>query len=560
MWTAVAGADDRVGDTGGALVRVSRDGTAVEPIRAVRNLAEAVAAEEAVSAPRWISADAARLATRLAASGVRIRRCHDLRLAEALLLGHEGRGGEPAALPASLARLRGLPVPADARASDPGSTPALFEPAVPALPDNAREIDAVVAVHADQRRRAMSTGRPDRIGLLLAAESAGALVAEEMGRLGLPWRADVHHELLTRLLGPRPGPGVMPRRLGELAAAIGAALGVRNLHPDSPQEIIRAFGQAGIRLSSTRSWVLREVDHPAVPLLLEYKELSRIHTAHGWSWLAEWVHGGRFRPQYVPGGVVSGRWASRGGGALQIPRTIRRAVIADAGWTLVVADACQLEPRVLAAISADPGLAAASRDADLYRTTAAEAFGGDRDRAKIGVLAALYGQTSGEAGMLVAALRRRFPVAVEYVEQAARQGEAGGLVRSHLGRTCPPSALDGGRSGDDEEQTEGDEQRSMRAGRARGRFTRNFVVQASAADWAATLVAVLRTALFDRQDSELVFFQHDEVIVHCRDAAVPEVTRLIREAAREAARLVFGNTPVLFPMEIAGVRCYADAK
>src|SRR5690606_8831536 len=124
-------------------------------------------------------------------------------------------------------------------------------------------------------------------------------------------------------------------------------------HPDSPAELLRAFARAGIRLPSTRSWVLRGVDHPAVPLLLEYKELYRIHVAHGWSWLASWVHGGRFRPEYVPGGVVSGRWATRGGGALQIPRKVRGAVIADEGWKLVVADASQLEPRVLAAMADD---------------------------------------------------------------------------------------------------------------------------------------------------------------------------------------------------------------
>jgi DNA polymerase-1 len=41
--------------------------------------------------------------------------------------------------------------------------------------------------------------------------------------------------------------------------------------------------------------------------LLEYKELSRPHTAKGWARLDEWVADGRFRPHYVVGGVVSGR-------------------------------------------------------------------------------------------------------------------------------------------------------------------------------------------------------------------------------------------------------------
>ena len=91
------------------------------------------------------------------------------------------------------------------------------------------------------------------------------------------------------------------------------------------------------------------------------------------------------------GGVVSGRWATRGGGALQIPRLLRSAVVADPGHRLVVADAGQLEPRVLAAMSGDAGLAAAAAGGDLYAALARDAFGGDRQRAKIALLAAMYG-------------------------------------------------------------------------------------------------------------------------------------------------------------------------
>jgi DNA polymerase-1 len=58
----------------------------------------------------------------------------------------------------------------------------------------------------------------------------------------------------------------------------------------------------------------------------------------------------------------------------------------------------------------------------------------------------------------------------------------------------------------------------------------------------------------------LVFFQHDEVIVHCPQAVAPEVVAAVGEAAEEAGRLVFGATPVRFPVTTAVVDCYADAK
>jgi DNA polymerase-1 len=261
----------------------------------------------------------------------------------------------------------------------------------------------------------------------------------------------------------------------------------------------------------------------------------------------------------VPGGVVSGRWATRGGGALQIPHALRRAVVADPGWTFVVADASQLEPRVLAALSGDDGLARAAAGGDLYAALAADAFGGDRARAKTALLAAMYG---GDVGQLMTVLRRRFPAAVGYVEAAARSGEAGGLVRSQLGRTCPPpsaawlAAIEpAGGPGPDLEVAP----RGRRAARDRGRFTRNFVVQASAADWALVLLAAVRRRLAG-QAGHLVFFQHDEVVVHCPQDDADQVAAEVRDAAAESGRLVFGDTGVRFPLSVAVVDCYADAK
>jgi DNA polymerase I len=630
MRVAVVGAEG-----GGLLQPVAEDGTPQGSPEPVRDLAAAVAERERTDRPRWVWAATAELYPGLLRAGARADRCHDHALTEAILLAADGRWGEPRSFAAAWARLRGLPVPDDsARAAggwDRPGQPALFDHDLPGLPSPAELLEGVVAVHADQQRRLAGgrAGSPNGLGLLVAAESAGALAAVEMAAAGLPWRAEVHDAVLTELLGPRPRGGAAPERLADLAARIGAAFGLPRLNPDSPAQVLRAFANAGTPLPSTRSHVLRGVDHPAVPLLLAYKELSRLHAAHGWSWLDAWVAGGRFRPEFVPGGVVSGRWASRGGGALQIPHALRRAVVADPGWTFVVADASQLEPRVLAALSGDDGLARAAAGGDLYSALAADAFAGDRARAKTALLAAMYG---GDVGQLMTVLRRRFPAAVGYVEAAARTGEEGGLVRSKLGRTCPPpstawleatrrTSLGGGvgrprlpesgwaspgestgRSAMPEPGWVGLEEgtgrsvladpgwagtpvaaepaggigpaagavsRGRRAARDRGRFTRNFVVQASAADWALVLLAEVRRRLAGGspgrppdpgQAAHLVFFQHDEVVVHCPRDDAERVVAEVREAATESGRLVFGDTPVRFPLSVAVVDCYADAK
>ena len=210
----------------------------------------------------------------------------------------------------------------------------------------------------------------------------------------------------------------------------------------------------------------------------------------------------------------------------------------------MVADAGQLEPRVLAAVAGDAGLAAAAAGGDLYAALAAEAFGGDRAQAKVAMLGAMYGQTGGAAVPALAALQARFPAAWEYVRarRPHRRGRRAGpvLAGPHLpaGRA---SAMSG-------EQA-----------RARGRFTRNFVIQATAAEWALTLLAGLRRQLYATA-AQLVFFQHDEVVVHCPAAAADEVVEAVRAAGEQAARLLFGASPVRFPLDVsAWSRCYADA-
>jgi DNA polymerase-1 len=516
-----------------------------EPAVVTTDLAGAVADREAAGQPRWLWVTSA-IYPRLLASGVRVARCHDLELTESLLLGYDGRYGEPRSLAAAWARLKGRPVPPDPPPPDAGPRSpdqgTLFDPpSAPPADPLTDPVEVIMRVYAGQLARVAAAEHAARLRLLIAAESAGALIAAEMGHDGLPWRADLHDELLLELLGEPVGVG-MPRKLAALSAQISTAFGGAPVHPESPADVLRAFTRAGIPLPSTRAWVLRGVDHPAVPLLLEFKELYRIWTAHGWSWRSQWVRDGRFHPEYVPGGVVSGRWATRGGGALQIPKVVRRAVVADEGCTFVVADAGQLEPRVLAAVAGDAGLAAAGGAGDLYAALAADAFGGDRAKAKVAMLGAMYGQTGGAALPALAALQARYPVAWQYVERAARRGEEGLLVRSWLGRTCPPA---------DSEQV------SPAAARARGRFTRNFVIQATAAEWALTLMATLRSRL--PAGARLVFFQHDEFVVHCPVELAPEVAGEVSAAGERASSMLFGSTPVRFPLDVSVVRCYGDA-
>ncbi|WP_207782228.1 bifunctional 3'-5' exonuclease/DNA polymerase [Phytoactinopolyspora limicola] len=537
-------------------------------------------AETAAAArPRWTWDDTNRWYPALLSAGVRVERSLDLRLAHrilrqsALVTWPEPDAAQPG-------RWDGMP-PAPLGAGDRDEPAPLFADLVSA---DVPEPDPVAELQVQNAAVAASPAA-GRLRLLVAAESAGALAAVEMYHAGLPWRADVHDAILTEILGPRPRGTERPARLEQLAARIRAALEAPDsLNLDSPGDLLKALGYAGVGARSLRKWELERLDHPVIEPLLEYKSLYRLLTANGWGWVDAWVHGGRFRSEYIVGGVVTGRWASRGGGALQIPKSVRRAVVADPGWTFVVADAAQLEPRVLAAMAGDETMAAAGRGtdgrgADMYAGIVASGAVATRELAKVGMLGAMYGGTTGSSAQVLPRLAKAFPRSLAFVDEAAQAGERGEIVTTHLGRSSPPPGatwheLQAGAYQDDAGESAAAKARSYT--RSWGRFTRNFVVQGTAAEWALCWTASIRRrlwALGEAPDAaggvvpepfsarpHLALFLHDEVVIHTPTSMAEAVADEVRAAAGEAGELLFGDFPVRFPLSITVANCYADAK
>ncbi|HXH79580.1 bifunctional 3'-5' exonuclease/DNA polymerase [Nocardioides sp.] len=530
----------------GELVRVRDGGT--ELGLAAGDLEAYVRAREA-DGPRWVWDDTARWYPSLLAAGVRVERCHDLRLGRHLL--RRAPAADPRLLEGEESehwdRLR-------------PSTPS--DPALFSVDDRVEFLDAD---HEDARQLAAvaASGEAARLGLLLAAESAGALAAAEMTYAGVPWRVDVHERLLNDLLGPRPPRGARPRGLEAVVAEVREAFGAPALNPDSRPELLAALRRAGLDATDTRASSLRRLEHPGIIPLLRYKHLAHLFQTNGWAWIDQWVSGGRFRPSYQPAGSSTGRWSSNGGGALSFPVQIRPAAVADEGWVFVVADVAQLEPRVLAGMSGDRALARSARGADLYQGMVDDGAVASRNDAKLGLLGAMYGATSGESGRMVAGLTRRYPEAFGLVEEAARAGERGQVVRTLLGRGSPGLGDDWGLDADGRPA---DPDAQARRRRAYGRFTRNFVVQGTGAEWALCWIADLRNRLWRLHDTgpldsrpHLVFFLHDEVVVHTPAALADATAEQIAEAATAAGGLLFRDLSIDFPLNISTVRSYADA-
>ncbi|MFV0319577.1 MAG: bifunctional 3'-5' exonuclease/DNA polymerase, partial [Microbacterium sp.] len=547
--------------TGDAVTAVALDSAAAELWQTTvpQPTAAWVADQEKEAAPRWIWNDTARWYPGFLAAGVRLARCHDLRLCHAIL--------RTSAFVMDATALRAATAWAATPSMDDGA-PALFAldtHGLGALPDDVKE---VLAEFTRQRRAIDDARAPGSLRTLVAVESAGALVAAELRAAGLPWNEAAHDTILTEVLGARPAQGGPPAKVQATADRTRIALNDPSVSLDSPPKLLRALHRAGVFVESTSQWELAEHQHPAIAPLLEYKKLSRLLSANGWTWLAEWVRDGRFRPVYVPAGVVTGRWASSGGGALQLPRLLRAAVRADPGWTLIVADVAQLEPRVLAAIAHDEALAAAAQGRDLYAGVVDAGIVATRNEAKLALLGAMYGATTGDSARLLPRLRRAYRRAMGLVDDAAATGERGGAVHTWLGRTSPePSThwLDLQHRAALPEARAADEARAQRAARDRGRFTRNFVVQGTAAEWALAWLAELRMRLAalpaapqravasgpsfaDR--AHLAFFLHDEIIVHTPIAHAEAAASAVLDAAAAAGRGLFGDFPVDFRLDL----------
>jgi DNA polymerase-1 len=166
-------------------------------------------------------------------------------------------------------------------------------------------------------------------------------------------------------------------------------------------------------------------------------------------------------------------------GLHNMPAALRPAVVAADGHVFVRADLGQIEPRVLAAVSRDQALTAATRADDLYAPVAAQ-LGVGRPTAKVAVLGAMYGQTTGHGAQALRRLNAAYPVAMAYLDAADRAGRAGRDLRTYGGRLIVLAPSD-------------PEPRSSSRAAAYGRYARNAMIQGAAAElfkmWAVTVRA-----------------------------------------------------------------------
>jgi DNA polymerase family A len=378
------------------------------------------------------------------------------------------------------------------------------------------------------------------------AESTVELLCAELSADGLPMDRDAAEHVLAGFIGPRP------RGDAEAAAMRAARDGAVLRHAPagvtadlrSPAQVRSLLAAAGVDVPDTRAWRLEEFKDtsPLVAALLEWRKAERIATTYGYGWLDEHLGpDGRLRGAWTGSDGAAGRMTASNG-LHNMPAAMRRAVIAAPGHLFVRADLGQIEPRVLAAVSGDHALALATQADDMYLPVAAE-LGVDRPTAKVAMIAAMYGQTTGHGGVAGRRMRAAYPVAMGYLDSADRSARAGRDLRTYGGRLV---RMSGGIA-------------SPARTAARGRYGRNALIQGAAAElfkmWAVT-VRARGPALGAR----IVLCLHDELLVHVAEEQAGAAAALVGGCLAETARRWAPRGDVRFIAETSVVRCWAEAK
>lgn len=214
---------------------------------------------------------------------------------------------------------------------------------------------------------------------------------------------------------------------------------------------------------STDSDVLESLapQHPIARLILEFRELSKLKSTYvdALPVLISPVDG-RVHTRLNQAATSTGRLSSTHPNLQNIPirtprgRLVRKAFVANPGCCLISADYSQIELRVLAHITSDPGLTEAFRqDLDIHAATAAEVFAVDvlevsadqRRIAKAVNFGIAYGQGAhgladtlgiprAEATDIIQRYFKRFAGVKKYMETTVSEGIERGYVATLFGR------------------------------------------------------------------------------------------------------------------------------
>ncbi|MGO8723829.1 MAG: DNA polymerase I [Acidimicrobiales bacterium] len=289
--------------------------------------------------------------------------------------------------------------------------------------------------------------------------------------------------------------------------------------------------------------------HPLVDTLLRYREVEKLRSTYGEGLLGEVAPDGRIHASFNQTVARTGRLSSDQPNLHNIPvrsligRRFREAFVPSAGAELLIADYDQIELRVIAHLSDDPGLIEAFRSGvDIHNATAARVYGVEpeqvtlqmRSKAKMISYGLAYGMEAyglsqrlgvgvDEAAAILAQYFDAFPNVKQYMERSVAEARGRGYTETLLGRRRYLPELDSS---------------NYRVRLAAERQAMNAGIQGLAADIFKVALVRLDEA-FEREalSSRIVLQVHDEILVETVATERDEALLLTTETMKHAFEL-----------------------
>lgn len=307
---------------------------------------------------------------------------------------------------------------------------------------------------------------------------------------------------------------------------------------------------------STNAEVLESLmdKHPIVPLIIEYRTLTKLNSTYVEGLLKEIKPDGRVHSVFKQTETRTGRISSTEPNMQNIPvrkeigRNMRKFFVAENGYTLLDADYSQIELRVLASVCGDENMQASFKEGrDIHRSTAAQVFDLPEDfvtpemrsAAKAVNFGIIYGigpfSLSKDIGVSVAEAKRyiqsyldNFPKVTEFMNDTVEGGIKNGYVTTLFGRRRYIPELSA-------------KNKVMQAFGKRAAM--NAPIQGTAADIIKiAMVKVYQRLKAEKLNARLILQVHDELIIETSKADADRAAKILKEEMENAVTLAVPMT------------------
>ena len=291
-------------------------------------------------------------------------------------------------------------------------------------------------------------------------------------------------------------------------------------------------------------------DHPLPKIILEYRSVAKLKSTYT-DKLPRMVNAktGRVHTNYGQAIAVTGRLSSNDPNLQNIPvrtaegRRIREAFIAPPGSKILSADYSQIELRIMAHLSSDPGLLDAfAKGEDVHRATASEVFSVPRDQvsseqrryAKVINFGLIYGMSAyglasnlgienSAAKLYIDKYFARYPGVAAYMQRTRNEAHERGYVETVFGRRLWLPDIRSGNQG-------------RRQGAERAAI--NAPMQGTAADLIKlAMIAVQGWLETEKLETRMIMQVHDELVLEVPDSELERVKLKVPELMSGVAKL-----------------------